>query len=1084
MINKIQLENGLLIKQNRYIIFLSHFIAIRINVLINQNLRRNMMIFTQQRAEKIALELKNRIYCDKIDITDYKVAEGRYSDITNKETQWNEYKTGELWGGRDKHFCFKTTIVVPERFNGKTIAFNIRTGFEGEWDALNPQFLFYLNGNIIQGLDTNHREVLITDNAVAGEKYDILLEAYSGMQDRKSNLFTYLVVIDRDIEDLYYNIEVPLEVAIQLDKEDKNRIDILNIIDKAINMLDLRQPFSEEYKISIRNTNEFLKEELYNRLSNKKAPYVTAIGHTHIDVAWLWTLSQTREKAARSFSTVLKLMDEYPEYKFLASQPQLYKFVKEDHPDIYKKIKEMVKEDRWEAEGAMWLEADCNVTSGESLVRQILFGKRFFKKEFGVDNKILWLPDVFGYSAALPQILKKSGVKYFMTTKISWNQFNKIPYDTFMWRGIDGTEILTHFITAQNYDGGNNKDFITTYNGPLVPNQIMGTWHRYQNKDINDEVMISYGYGDGGGGPTKEMIENGKRMFYGIPGCPTVNMDFAGNFFKRLNDKVKNNVNLPRWVGELYLEYHRGTYTSMGKNKRYNRKSELLYGNAEFLSAFNMMIGGKYQQDMINNGWEMILLNQFHDIIPGSSIKEVYDESWKQYEYILRNGNEVLHDALNNIAKNINIEFNSVIAFNTLSFMRDDIAQFEIPDGFEAVSVVDKNGDIIPCQIISDNGKKIAFFFAKDVPSKGYKAYKIINKNTEIKQNESISKKGFENKFFKVKLDDNANMISLYDKVNKREVLKDKERANVIQAFEDKPMKFEDWDIDIYYQEKMWEVNNVKNIEVVEEGPLRYCVKVEREFLSSKITQYIYMYRDIPRIDFKTFIDWKEHQILLKVAFPVDINANKATYDIQYGNIERDTHWNTSWDMAKFEVVGHKWADLSEGGYGVSLLNDCKYGHDIKDSVMRLTLLKSGIEPNPESDNYLHEFTYSIYPHKGDWRAAHTVQEAYNLNVPLITKLENSHEGILKDVESIIKVDKENVIIEVVKKAEDSDNIIVRLYECYNNHDNVKLEFFKDLREVWECDLMENKIAKVEHDKNTFDFEIKPYEIKTFMLII
>lgn len=1050
------------------------------------------MYFEIERAERILKDLQKLIYSDIEPIESYKVKEGNhkdYYDIKIDDSNWEDYSIGNLWGGYDKHLWFRTKVTIPQRFSGKVVAFKMATGHEGETDMLNPQFLFYLDGNIMQGLDVNHREVIISDDAEGHREYNIAMLGYSGLNEGKSNLFTNLMVIDKHVEELYYNISVLLSCAKLLDNKDKNRVDLINIMDSALDMLDMRKPYSANFYNSIIEVNRFLEDNLYKEENNKKSPVVTALGHTHIDVAWLWTLSQTREKAARSFSTVLKLMEQYPDYKFMSSQPQLYEYIKEDHPELYEKIKERVKEGRWEVDGAMWLEPDCNLTSGESLVRQILFGTRFIKKEFNVDCKTLWLPDVFGYNGAIPQILKKSGIKYFSTSKMDWNMFSQFPNHTFMWRGIDGSEVFTHFITTSDHDketgdkltfnGRYNK---TTYHGDINANQVLGTWTRYYNKNINDETILLFGYGDGGGGPTKEMLERYKRFKYGIPGYPAVNIDFQGNFFDRIYEKAKDNKKLPTWVGELYLECHRGTYTSIGKAKKNNRKCELLYQDGEMLSSFNMILGNEYPKEKLNKGWKTILLNQFHDILPGSSIKEVYDESNIQYADTIENGNEIVNNSLENIAKNIKLDAKSLIVFNTLSYDRDDIVEFDIPEDMGNIGLVDQNGCKISCQIIA--GGRKAVFFASGVPSKGLKVYKMIEESVQKSHNEYISQDIMENRFFKIMFDDNKNIISMYDKINEREVLKKGEKANVIQAFDDRPMLFENWDIDIYYNNKMWEINEIKDIKVVENGPVRYCLMVERSFCDSTIVQYIYMYRDIPRIDFKTCIDWKEEEVLLKAAFPVDIHSTRATYDIQYGNIERNTHWNTSWDMGKFEVYGHKWADLSEDGYGVSLMNDCKYGYDIKDHVMRLTLLKSGTYPHPDSDKEYHEFVYSLYPHADGWREARTVNMAYNLNVPMYAKIEEPHDGVLNNGISMIKVDKDNVIIEVVKKAEDNEGIIIRLYECYNRRENVCLTFFKDIFEVWECSLLEDKQEEINVTGNSFSFKINPYEIKTFLLKI
>lgn len=1048
------------------------------------------MIFEVERIGRMLKDIEKAIYPEAEKIQHFKVKEGKFKggeDPKLEDSSWDTYISGELWGGYNKHQWFRTNIVIPEKFKDKYLVFQITTGHEGEWDATNPQFLIYVNGKLVQGLDVNHREIIISKKAISGEEYSIAILGYSGLIQEKTILTGELKVLDKSIEEFYYNLKV-LHSSVKLfGKEDDSRVEILRKLEEAVNILDLRKIYSKEFYKSIEEANDYLKREFYSEV-NYKSPLVTAIGHTHIDVAWLWTTSQTKEKTVRSFSTVLNLMDEYPEYKFMSSQSQLYQYVKEEAPELYEKIKERIKEGRWEVDGAMWLEPDCNIPSGESLIRQMLLGMRFFKEEFGVTCKSLWLPDVFGYSAALPQIMKKCGVHYFMTTKLDWNQFNRMPNDSFMWKGIDGSEIFTHLVTTCDYskEGADNTTFTginnkTTYTGNINPNQTMGTWKRYQNKDLNDETLMLFGFGDGGGGPTAEMLENAKRLKYGLPGLPRLEIGFEGEFFDRVYEKVKDSKKLPKWTGELYFEYHRGTYTSMAKNKRFNRKCEFLYGDIEMLASINELLGREYPSKEIKEGWKTILLNQFHDIIPGTCIEEVYEQTDREYDEIIKNGNKLIEDNLKNISSQISLDNKSIVLFNTLSYERDDIAEVEIPKGLEIKGLRDSNGKEINIQFCKD-GKHIVFF-AEKVPSKGYSSYEIIKGNeAAIEENIKIAEKLLENKFFIITFDDNYNITSIFDKRNEREVLKKNARANLLQAFEDRPMNWENWDIDMYFSKKMYEINDLQQVEVIENGPVRCAIKLKRNFYDSEIEQIIYIYNDIPRIDFKTNIDWKEKNILLKVAFPVEVNANKATYEIQYGNVERDTHSNTSWDMAKFEVCAHKWADLSEEGYGVSLLNDCKYGHDIKDGVMRVTLLKCGTYPNAKADLGHHEFMYSIYPHEGTWREANTQRQAYNLNVPMYAVIEESHAGILPKTISTFAVDKCNCIIEVVKKQEDGEGTIVRLYEYMNKRQKITLSAFKALESVHECDLLENKIVKINHKTNSFDFELKPYEIKTYLI--
>ena len=546
------------------------------------------MRFIEDRISVICNELKELAFVKKEPVKGVVYKKGLYFypyEADQSAEPWEEFDSKTMhWYGPDEHYWFRAEYTVPKSMDGKTLYLKVATQVD-HWDyAKNPQFLLFVNGQMTQGMDLNHQTVMLERCAKEGETYTIDLQGYTGVMFAELTFTMETVEVDETINEIYYDIVVPLQGFSRMQEDDKVRKDLRTILNNTVNLLDLRTPYSEEFYQSIEEAHNYIQKALYEDMSGYEDVIASCIGHTHIDVAWLWTVAQTREKVARSFSTVLKYMEEYPEYKFMSSQPALYQFLKERYPETYEKIKERVKEGRWEPEGGMWVEADCNLTSGESLVRQFLYGKKFFKDEFGIDSRILWLPDVFGYSGALPQIMKKSGIKYFMTTKLAWNQINKVPYDTMMWRGIDGSEIFTHLITTLGV-GQSEADFFTTYNGMLHPDAILGGWHRYQNKDINNDILIAFGYGDGGGGPTREMLETSKRMEKGIRGIPKVRQEFAGNYFEELEERVEGNKSLPVWEGELYFEYHRGTYTSMGRNKRSNRRCEQLLMDAELLEV-------------------------------------------------------------------------------------------------------------------------------------------------------------------------------------------------------------------------------------------------------------------------------------------------------------------------------------------------------------------------------------------------------------------------------------------------------------------------------------------------------------------
>jgi len=713
------------------------------------------MHFGLERVQKYIRDLKPCIYRAVNPITSFEVKEGffkNHEELENSDIKWSEYKTGDYWGGKDIDLWFRFDVEVPDEFSGRPVALYISTGLDNEYTLINPQFLIYINGEIVQGMDINHREVILHNAPSGGEKFHIDLKAHSGMWERKVDLFVQLVSLDQDTRNLYYNIAVPLEVAQNLSEGDDRRTVILTSLNETINILDMRKPHSVEYSESVEKADKYIEENFYKDKCGKEENVASIIGHTHIDL-------------------------------------------KEDYPELYEKVKEKIIEGRWEAEGGMWVEADCNLSSGESLVRQLLFGTRFFEKEFGVKNKILWLPDVFGYSAVLPQILKKSGIDYFMTTKISWNQFNKIPYDTFNWVGIDGSEVLTHFITTKDLTQELNPHF-TTYNGFLYPEAVMGGWDRYQQKDINKDILVAYGYGDGGGGPTKEMLENHRRMEKGIPGCPKTKVDTALGYFERLENTLESSARVPKWVGELYLEYHRGTYTSMARNKRDNRKSEILYLDIESLASMATSVTDyQYPQDVLNQGWEVILRNQFHDILPGSSIKEVYDDSDLEYKYVFKTGTKLLNESLQALSKEIAVEDTSVLAFNTLSFERDDLVRFESDRVVNGVR--DENGNIKPCQMIEEDDVRYGLFYGNKLPAKGYKAFEIEKNAVERTSRIIVSASRMENQFFVLELDEKGNFSSIFDKINQRELLKENEFGNKIYAYEDKPMGNDNWDIDM-----------------------------------------------------------------------------------------------------------------------------------------------------------------------------------------------------------------------------------------------------------------------------------------------
>ncbi|MEG2814237.1 MAG: glycoside hydrolase family 38 C-terminal domain-containing protein, partial [Oscillospiraceae bacterium] len=637
---------------------------------------------------------------------------------------------------------------------------------------------------------------------------------------------------------------------------------------------------------------------------------------------------------------------------------------------------------------------------------------------------------------------------------------------TFMWRGIDGTETFTHLITTQ--DATQPKDsFYTTYNGKLDPVCLMRGWDRYHEKDLNNDILVCYGYGDGGGGPSRPMLETGIRMEKGITGSPKVRMEPSLQYFDELYERVGENKNLPKWVGELYLETHRGTYTSMARNKRSNRKCELLWADVELFSVMAEALGESYNTNEIYKAWETILLNQFHDIIPGSSIFEVYEVTKKEYADLESRGKEIIAQKLQKIANATSAKTNELVVFNSLSFDRDDSVIVDNPFYSDVTSFIDSANNILPVAKTADG--KITFN-PVCIPAKGYSIFtpskEILSSNERI----IINDDSIETPFYKITFDKSYQFTSIFDKDFSREIIKDGQKANVLRVFEDKPTYYDNWNIDIFYTQKSWICDDVTSANWIENNDVRAVLEIKRQFLDSTIIQKVIFYTNSRRIDFDTYVDWKQFNLLMKCEFPVDINANEATYDIQFGNLKRPTHKNTSWDAARFEVCGHKWADLSEGNYGVALLNDCKYGYAINDSTMTLSLIKSGCVPNPIADQEEHFFTYALLPHESN-EFEEVVKEAYCLNLPTYNaQCESAEQKINYD--AFFTIDAQNVIMEVTKKADDNDGIIVRLYEFQNRRSNIHVTVANKFNEVFECNMLEENEESIAENSTAFSFEI------------
>ncbi|HHY82899.1 MAG TPA: alpha-mannosidase [Clostridiales bacterium] len=1049
------------------------------------------MEFTSERVfERKLKAVENAIYSDVLILSKWQKKQGYYTSPGEYTDcgQWEEFTLGDRWSCKDGTTCwFKTTIEIPEAYNGKYVVLELEFGGEA---------LVRINGAIQSALTSYLAEneaartrVVLPHIPSAGERFDIEVEAGMNymefaryrLEGRTSVEYQFrralLAVVDQNVEQYYFdiktaydammalkspiekltaaNVRLPFEMTRILESFTKDSYIYQKIRDAVLHSLtriDADMGLEALVK-SIPAAAETLREKLA-QIPHSPHALIKFVGQAHIDTAWLWPIKETIRKCGKTIANVLDLMERYEDFIFAFSQPQLFEYTKDYYPELYERVKQKVKSGQFELVGNTWVEMDTNIPSGESLVRQLLYGRAFFQKEFGKVSRVFWMPDVFGYSWALPQIIKRSGMEYFFTSKLINNDTNNFPYSLFMWQGIDGTRILS-YVQRLNYNGRYNPETVETI------------YNRFDQKNLTDNLLMTFGYGDGGGGPTYQMLETGRRL-KSFPGLQKTEMNTSVSFFDAV-DPIKDQ--LPVWNNEMYYEFHRGTYTSQARIKKNNRKAELGMRHAEMLAAVAKdMYGADYPYEDILKAYKLILTNQFHDIIPGSSIHDVYIDSEKDYKYVFDIIKKIEEDAVEHLTTPA--QWDKVVVFNSLSWDRTGYVRVPLPAGLPDAAVVNAQGNPVP-SVCRDGWLE----FEAWAPALGAASYCIAKRGVHAESNIFVGKDRMENDFYIIHLDDNGNLTSIYDKRNNCEVLEQGRASNLLQIFEDKPYCETAWNIDLEYQNKCWNLAE-GTVEVLEQSSLKGIIRVTRKFNLSTIIQDITIYRSIPRIDFCTRVDWNETEKMLKAAFHVNVLSSKAVYEIQFGSIERPTHWNTSYDKAKFEVCGHKWADLSEGGYGVSLLNDCKYGYDIKDNCMRITLLRSPVDPDPEADKGIHEMCYSLLPHAGDHRQGRTVKAGYELNVPLKAVMGRC---VARDG-SYAEISRDNVIIDTIKCAEDGRGMIMRVYESEGIRGKTAIKLSFTAAEVFECNLMEEDEKLICRNTSSFEFFIKPYEIKTFRI--
>ncbi|KAA1185041.1 alpha-mannosidase [Paenibacillus sp. B2(2019)] len=1045
------------------------------------------------RIQRFIRELSERQWLESIPIKDWDVQATEYI-LPGKYTEERPFVGSDAFdlfpSKQGTTYMLRTTLSIPYEWADDAVGLYFTSGSGGEG-------LLRINGQSFQGLDRNHPFVKIP--ARVGKQIEVEIELFDAVPEPVDPLnqqatihapirkiHSTLVYVNTTVQSLMYSVSVIMNGAELLPASDFRRTRVMEALYTAMDAFTLLS--QEKIAGGAAASIEHHLVEQIRQIGGNSEGVIHMVGQSHIDIAWLWPCRETVRKTSRTFSTVNALMDEFPEYRYAQSQPLLFEYLKMNDPVLYERVRERIREGRWELVGGMWVEPDLNIPSGESLMRQMLYGQRFYQQEFGKRSFIEWLPDTFGYCASLPQILKHGGMRYFMTTKLNWNDTNPFPYDLFYWVGIDGTPLLSYC------NHGVNED--------TQPKDVHEHWQSYREKANHPEQMLLYGHGDGGGGVTREMLEYIHRSDLMI-GQPTSQFSSAEAFFTGVSEA---NPNLPSWHGDLYLELHRGTYTTHGRNKRNNRKAEVLYREAELWStlarsSLSVEQATTLQQDL-HEGWKLILLNQFHDIIPGSAITETYETSMKEYVEVFERGTASLQTGMAAIATNIQIqgtmEGTPFLVLNSLGWSRDCVLELTTQDlidqgvtniEWHRLSIVTTDGESLDYEVSTYGTTKILRIRVPNVPAMGYNTILVReNEVTVVPESPKVLPAlldVWETAYYCIRFNEQGEIISLYDKQANREIVKAGERANQFHFFHDRPTLWDAWDIDPRYEQQSAGEAFLLEKKLISSGAVADVIGFRWRIGQSTIEQEMVLYHHHARIEFRTKVDWQEAHKLLKVGFPLDVVTSRATYEIPFGALERNTHRNTSWDQAQYEVCGHRFADVSEHSYGVSVLNDCKYGYDTQGSTIRLSLLRAPRWPDISADQGYHEFTYALYPHAGDWRQGHTLRAAAELNHPpayiaasTVDATELQSTNVWDRCCSLLPFTSEHVVLETVKWAEDDDGIILRMYESAGGRETIELKWPYPHQAVYVSNALEEEVMLMDSWQLTFT----PYEIKTIKI--
>jgi alpha-mannosidase len=991
---------------------------------------------------------------------------------------------------------YRSEVEVPKTLNGYDLTgARIWFSFHANANGPMPQIIYFNGRRVALGDDLE--PVVLFDQAKPGDKVLIAVKLLHTV-DKKTFAGTTLKIdfasARPNPDDLRTEF---LSSTLLIPSLSKQASQDLETLQRAITTVDLSAlDANDQSKFDASLTQASKQLESLKPMLQQATFHVT--GNSHIDAAWLWPWTETVDVVKRTFGTALQLMNEYPEYTYTQSAAQYNSWMANKYPQMNDEIKQRIKEGRWEVVGGMWVEPDLNLPGGESTVRSILIGKRWFQQHYGVDVRIGWNPDSFGYNWQLPQIYKRSGIDYFVTQKMTWNDTNQLPFKLFWWESPDGSKVLTYF----PHDYANNNLNPLRLSADLVQAR--------QRAPGMLDMMDLYGIGDHGGGPTRAVLDEGDHWAQPDKIIPKMKFGTSQTYFTNIEQNISSNsplwnyesiakgytfptaeegkIDIPTWKDEMYLEYHRGVYTTQASHKRNMRESEEWALNAEKVASLAWLKGDVYPNAELTEAWKKITFNQFHDLAAGSGIAVVYKDAQKEYDEVHWATNEISAKALQTLDADINTSVGgdtAVLVFNPLAWQRDGLVTVDVQlptASANSVSVVDSHQRVLPSIVLSSNPKINSYKLlidAKAVPSMGYEVLHVVKGKRPFASDLKASGTTMENAALKVVVDPKSGCItSLFDKRSNFESLASGACGNQLQTFTDTPKDYDAWNIDPGTLDHMTPISEVDSVKLVENNPLRAVIRVSRTWQKSKFVQDITLYAGADTVNVGNDVDWHETHILLKAAFPLAASAPMATYEIPYGTIQRPTTRENTWEQARFEVPALRWADLGDGQHGFSLINDSKYGYDDKDNVLRLTLLRSPIWPDPDADRGHQNFDYELYPHGGTWQQALTERQGYQYNYNLKAIQVEAHTGSQPAEHSYLSVEPENVVLTAVKKAEDNNGLIFRVVEWAGKQSNVTFTVPPGATAATEANLMENPTgASLPLSANKVTIPIHPYEI-------